>query len=104
MLVDAPKITNTASDLHALELPFPETSSLTSLVALAPRMAAQEDRQIAQALEISDLRKRSMMAVSRFKKVHLDGNNEVWKDWDATMSSWEREVAREEMKRKREAV
>ena len=65
-------------------------------------MAAIDDRQVSQALEISELRKRSMMAVSRYKKVHVEGQREVLREWAGLLGSWERELGREEVKRRRE--
>lgn len=96
------QVSKAASQLQALELPFPDTGPLARLAELSPLMAVLADRQTAQALEISELRKRSMMAVSRYKKVHVEGQRDVWREWGATLGAWERTAAREEKRRAKE--
>ena len=98
----SPQISEAASALTSLELPFPPTSSFTTLTSLTPRMAALEGHQVTQALEISELRKRSMLAVSRYKKVHVQGQRDVWKEWSTLLGTWEREISREEHQKARE--
>ncbi|KAF2139034.1 uncharacterized protein K452DRAFT_233305 [Aplosporella prunicola CBS 121167] len=103
VLTDAPAFPATASQLTSLnDLPLPPTGSFTSLVALQPRITQLEERQVDQALQISDLRKRSGQAVLRWHEVMVLGQGRCWAEWDTRVRQAERDVRREEVKRAQE--
>ncbi|EKG15012.1 nuclear distribution protein RO10, putative [Macrophomina phaseolina MS6] len=104
ILTEAPAYPATASQLTSLhDLPLPPTESFTSLVALSPRIAQLEQNQLAQAHDISDLRKRSGKAVLRWHEVMVLGQGRCWAEWDSRVRKAERDVRREEVKIEREA-
>lgn len=104
ILTEAPAYPATASQLTSLhDLPLPPTESFTSLVALSPRIAQLGQTQLAQAYEISELRKRSGTAVLRWHEIMVLGQGRCWAEWDSRVREAEREVRREEVKIERES-
>ncbi|OMP83989.1 hypothetical protein BK809_0001373 [Diplodia seriata] len=104
ILTEAPAYPATASQLTSLhDLPLPPTESFTSLVGSSPRIAQLEQTQLAQAHDISDLRKRSGKAVLRWHEVMVLGQGRCWAEWDSRVRESEREVRREEVKIERES-
>ena len=104
ILTEAPAYPATASQLTSLhDLPLPPTESFTSLVALSPRIAQLGQTQLAQAYEISELRKRSGKAVLRWHEIMVLGQGRCWAEWDSRVREAEREVRREEVKIERES-
>lgn len=103
VLAEAPSFPTTASQLTALsDLAVPPTSSFTSLIELLPRMVALRERQQRQAREISELRKRSALAVMRWHEVFVLGQGRCWAEWDSKLTEVEKVVRREEVRRARD--
>ncbi|KAF2454159.1 hypothetical protein BDY21DRAFT_374372 [Lineolata rhizophorae] len=103
VLASAPTFQSTASQLAALrDLSLPPTPVFASLASQQPRLAAAADRQLQQSKEISDLRKRSALAVMRWHEVMVLGQGRCWAEWDGRLKAAEREVRREEVRREKE--
>lgn len=99
VLSRAPDFASTASQLKALEdQQIPETDGFAKLAKLRPRIAEAEERQLKQALEISELRRRSGMLVSRWKHIFLLGQGRCWVEWHERLTKAERSVRRTEVK------
>lgn len=99
----APRFATTASQLKTLDdQRIPQTDGFTKLAKLRPRIAEAEDRQLQQALQISMLRKRSGLLVSRVKQIHLVGQGRCWAEWHKRLMEAERTVVRSEFKNKQE--
>jgi hypothetical protein len=93
----------TASQLKALDdQQMPTTDGFAKLAALRPRIAEAEERQLQQALKISELRRRNGLINHCYKRVHLLGAATVWVDYHERVKKVYKEVAREEFKRKPE--
>jgi hypothetical protein len=91
----------TASQLKALDdQQIPQSDGFVKLAKLRPRIAEAEDRHLQQALQISMLRKKSGMLVSRTKQIHLVGQGRCWVEWQKRLMDAERTVVRTEFKLK----
>jgi hypothetical protein len=100
----APGFATLASQLKTLDdQQIPETDGFVKLAKLRPRIAEAEDRHLQQALEISLLRKKSGMLVSRQKHIHLLGQARCWVEFHNRLQKAERTVVRTEFKLKQEA-
>ncbi|KAH7361119.1 hypothetical protein BKA66DRAFT_426060 [Pyrenochaeta sp. MPI-SDFR-AT-0127] len=92
-----------ASQLKALDdQQLPTTDGFTKLAMLRPRIAEAEDRQLQQALKISELRRRNGLVNQRYKQVMLLGAGRCWVEYHEKLSKALRTVVREEFKRKPE--
>lgn len=90
-----------ASQLKALDdQQIPGTDGFTKLAVLRPRMSEFEERQLQQAMKISELRRRSMMILQYYKQIHILGAGRVWMDYSRTLTKALREVTREEFRRR----
>ena len=99
----APGFATTASQLKALDdQQVPQTDGFVKLAKLRPRIAEAENRHLQQALQISLLRKRSGMLVSRAKQVHLVGQGRCSVEWHKRLQDTERTIVRTEFKLKEE--
>ena len=97
----APGFATTASQLKALDdQQIPQSDGFVKLAKLRPRIAEAEDRHLQQALQISLLRKKSGMLVSRTKQIHLVGQGRCWVEWHKRLMNAERTVVRTEFKLK----
>ncbi|KAJ4374752.1 hypothetical protein N0V83_001828 [Neocucurbitaria cava] len=92
-----------ASQLKALDdQQLPTTDGFTKLAMLRPRIAEAEDRQLQQALKISELRRRNGLVNQRYKHVILLGAGRCWVEYHEKLTKGLRTVVREEFKRKPE--
>ncbi|KAF1915807.1 hypothetical protein BDU57DRAFT_515541 [Ampelomyces quisqualis] len=92
-----------ASQLKALaDQQMPATEGFSKLAVLRPRMSALERRQLQQAMQISELRRRSMMMVQYYKQIHVVGAGRVWADYSRTLGRALRAVSRDEYRRRAE--
>ena len=99
----APGFATTASQLKALDdQQMPQCNGFTKLAKLRPRMAEAENRHLQQALQMSLLRKRSGMLVSRVKHIHFLGQGRCWVEWHKRLADTERTILREEFKKKQQ--
>lgn len=99
----APAFATTASQLKALDdQRIPSTDGFTKLAKLRPRIAEAEDRHLQQALQISLLRKKSGMVVSRQKNIHLLAQGRCWVEWHKRLMDAERTVVRTEFRHKQQ--
>jgi hypothetical protein len=99
----APGFATTASQLKALnDQQIPQTDGFAKLAKLRPRIAEAEDRQLQQALQISSLRKRSGMLVSRVKHVHFIGVGRCWVEWHKRLMESDKTVKQVEFKHKQQ--
>lgn len=97
--MEAPAFQSTTSQLNSLsDLPVPPTDGFASLIALQPRISQVEQRQIQQAMEISELRKRSGALILRWHEIFVLGQGRCWAEWDTRMTRAERSVRREEVR------
>lgn len=97
----APGFATTASQLKALDdQQVPQSDGFVKLAKLRPRIAEAEDRHLQQALQISLLRKKSGMLVSRTKQIHLLGQGRCWVEWHKRLMDAERTIMRTEFKLK----
>lgn len=97
----APLLQSTASQLRALQ-PLAPTTSFTTLLALAPRIKAVQERQMELGQEVSDLRAQSAQVVVRWQEVFVVGQGRCWVDWETRVRKVEREVGRREEKKRLE--
>jgi len=103
VLMEAPSYPTTASQLTSLnDLPLPPTETFTSLLALQPRMMELAERQYKQAMEIEELRKKSVVLILRWHEVLILGQGRCWAEWDTRLRRAERTIRREEFRRGRE--
>jgi hypothetical protein len=99
ILTEAPSFPTTASQLNSLhDLPVPPAESFAALAALQPRIAEAERRQLTQAMEISDLRKRSGALVLRWQEIFILGQGRCWAEWDTRVKKAEQLVRRKEVR------
>jgi len=90
-----------ASQLKALDdQQIPATDGFTKLAMLRPRIAEFEERQLQQALKISELRRRNGMINMSYKHIHILGAARVWVDYHQRLTKDMKAVEREEFKRK----
>jgi len=100
VLSEAPAYSEVASQLrHLGDLSMPPTDAFVKLVALQPRMANIQRRQYQEAMEISDLRRRSSALILRWHQVFILGQGRCWANWDTRLRNAERAVRREETRR-----
>lgn len=100
----ATSLATTASQLKALDdQQLPTTDGFTKLAMLRPRIAEAEDRQLQQALKISELRRRNGLVNQRYKQVMLLGAGRCWVEYHEKLGKALRTVVREEFKQKADA-
>jgi len=93
----------TASQLKALEdQQIPSTDGFSKLAILRPRIAEAEQRQLEQALKISELRRRNGLVNQRYKQVMFLGAGRCWVDYDDRLTKALRALVREEYRRRTE--
>lgn len=102
LVVDrATSFATTASQLQALQdQQIPSTDAFTKLAALRPRIAEAEDRQLQQALKISELRRRNGLINQRYKQVMFLGAGRCWVDYNERLTKALRTLVREEYRRR----
>ncbi|TLD36244.1 nuclear distribution protein RO10 [Venturia nashicola] len=99
VLAEATTYSTVSSQLRALgDVSLPPTDSFAKMVALQPRMEELNRTQYEQAMEISELRKRSAILVSRWHEVFILGQGRCTAEWDSKLRNAEREVRREEIR------
>lgn len=100
VLAEAPAYQEMASQLRSLnDLSLPPTLSFTNWASLQPRIDRAAQRQYEQAMEISELRKRSGAVVLKWHEVFVLGQGRCWVEWDERLRYAEREVRRVEVRR-----
>jgi hypothetical protein len=100
VLADAPAYQEMASQLRSVnDMALPPTSSFANWTSLQPRIERAAQRQYEQAMEISELRKRSAAAVLKWHEVFILAQGRCWVEWDARLRYAEREVRRVEVRR-----
>ena len=103
MVEHATTFATTASQLKALEdQQIPSTDGFSKLAILRPRIAEAEQRQLEQALEISELRRRNGLVNQRYKQVMFLGAGRCWVDYDDRLTKALRALVREEYRRRPE--
>jgi hypothetical protein len=91
----------TASQLKALaDQQLPTTDGFTKLAMLRPQIAEAQERQLQQALKISELRRRNMLVNECYKQVHYLGAGRLWVDYHVRLTKALKEVERQEFKRR----
>lgn len=99
VLAEAPSYSTVSSQLRALgDVNLPPTESFAKIVALQPRMEELSQKQYEQAMDLSDLRKRSAVMVMRWHEVFILGQGRCTAEWDSKLRNAEREVRREEVR------
>ncbi|KAF3045763.1 hypothetical protein E8E11_003165 [Didymella keratinophila] len=97
----APAISTTASQLSSLhDTSVPDTDGFIKLASLRPRIAEAEQRQLQQALKISELRRRSGLVVQRDRQVLQQAGGRAWVDGQERLVKGWRSLQREEGRRK----
>ncbi|KAI4932370.1 uncharacterized protein J4E92_004272 [Alternaria infectoria] len=97
----ATSFATSASQLQALEdQQIPTTDGFAKLAVLRPRIAEAEERQLQQALKISELRKRNGLLNQRYQQVMLLGAGRCWVDYDERLRKALRTLVREEYRRR----
>ncbi|KAI4905974.1 hypothetical protein J4E90_011011 [Alternaria incomplexa] len=97
----ATSFATTASQLQALEdQQIPTADGFAKLAVLRPRIAEAEERQLQQALKISELRKRNGLLNQRYQQVMLLGAGRCWVDYDERLRKALRALVREEYRRR----
>ncbi|KAL1794421.1 hypothetical protein ACET3X_007842 [Alternaria dauci] len=101
VLERAPAISQTASQLQALaDQQVPSTDGFAKLAILRPRIAEAEDRQLQQALKISELRRRNGLLNQRYRHVMFLGAGRCWVDYNERLTKGLRALVREEYRRR----
>ena len=101
VLERAPAISQTASQLQALaDQQVPSTDGFAKLAVLRPRIAEAEDRQLQQALKISELRRRNGLLNQRYRHVMFLGAGRCWVDYNERLTKGLRALVREEYRRR----
>jgi hypothetical protein len=101
VLERAPAISQTASQLQALaDQQVPSTDGFAKLAVLRPRIAEAEDRQLQQALKISELRRRNGLLNQRYRHVMFLGAGRCWVDYNERLTKELRALVREEYRRR----
>ncbi|XP_014559634.1 hypothetical protein COCVIDRAFT_35146 [Bipolaris victoriae FI3] len=99
----ATSFATTASQLKALEdQHIPTTDGFTKLAALRPRIAEAEERQLQQALKMSELRRRNGLINQRYRQVMVLGTGRCWVDYNERLTQALRALVREEYRRRPE--
>ncbi|KAF2398082.1 hypothetical protein EJ06DRAFT_480986 [Trichodelitschia bisporula] len=105
VLTDAPRFSTITSQLRSLsDFSVPPTSAFASVIALQPRLAQLEEQQYRQAMEISELRKRTGALVLQWHELFILGQGQCWAEWDTRLRNAERSVRREEVRRMEDGV
>ncbi|RMY23833.1 hypothetical protein D0865_16447 [Hortaea werneckii] len=95
--------TNLSTQLTQLQsTPLPDSTPLTHLIALRPRINALQTKQHDQAQELADLRSRSAQAVEKWYTTGVMEIGEHWADWEERVREVEILVRRREAARRRE--
>lgn len=101
VLDKATSISTVASQLSSLaDTPIPDTDGFAKLASLRPRIAEVEQRQLQQALKISELRRRSGLIVQRDRQVLQQAGGKAWVDGQERLVNGWRELQREEGRRR----
>jgi hypothetical protein len=83
----ATSFATTASQLKALEdQQIATTDGFVKLAMLRPRIAEAEQRQLEQALRVSELRRRNGLVNQRYKQVTFLGAGRCWVDYNERLS------------------
>lgn len=99
----APGFASTASQLKALDdQQIPETDGFAKLAKLRPRIAEMEERHLQQALQVSLLRRKSGLLVSRYKQIHVAGTGRCLAEYQQRAYEMDKRVKRLEFKQKQE--
>lgn len=105
VLDKATTISTTASQLSSLaDTSIPDTQGFARLAALRPRIAEAEQRQLQQALKISELRRRSGLVVQRDKQVLTVAGGRAWAGCQERLVRGYRGVVGEERRREDKAM
>ncbi|KAF2673899.1 hypothetical protein BT63DRAFT_422002 [Microthyrium microscopicum] len=100
VLSAAPALQSTASQLRSLaDTELPPTSSFAQWASLWPRIEDVAARQTEQNAEISELRRRSAVAVTRWHDVDVLAQMRCWVEWEGRVRRVEREIGRAERRR-----
>ncbi|RMY76165.1 hypothetical protein D0863_02098 [Hortaea werneckii] len=95
--------TNLSTQLTQLQsTPLPDSTPLTHLVDLQPRITQLQAKQHEQAQELADLRSRSAQAVEKWYTGGVMEMGEQWADWEERVREVEILVRRREAARRRE--
>ncbi|KAL1303912.1 hypothetical protein AAFC00_000366 [Neodothiora populina] len=103
VLAHTPSYHTTAAQLTSLnDLPLPDTSSSTNLLALQPRIQKAKRRQERQMEAISLLREQSVALLGRWYELGIVGIGDCWTECDARLTNAETVVRRAEAKKRHE--
>ncbi|KAF2430825.1 hypothetical protein EJ08DRAFT_611820, partial [Tothia fuscella] len=103
ILAEASSFSTTSSQLRSLnDTPLPSSHSFATLVSLRPRIHQVRKVQYEQAMEISELRRRSGVAVLRWHEVFVLGAGRCWVDFEGRVRDGEGRVRRVERRVKEE--
>lgn len=95
--------TNLSTQLTQLQsTPLPDSTPLTHLIDLQPRINKLRTKQHEQAQELVDLRSRSAQAVEKWYTGGVMEMGEQWADWEERVREVEILVRRREAARRRE--
>ncbi|KAI7239100.1 hypothetical protein KC330_g2131 [Hortaea werneckii] len=95
--------TNLSTQLTQLQsTPLPDSTPLTHLIDLQPRINQLQTKQQNQARELANLRSRSAMAVEKWYTGGVMEIGEQWADWEERVREVEILVRRREAARRRE--
>ncbi|RMY65267.1 hypothetical protein D0862_15283 [Hortaea werneckii] len=95
--------TNLSTQLTQLQTtPLPDSTPLTHLIDLQPRINKLQTKQHEQAQELADLRSRSALAVENWYTGGVMAMGERWADWEERVREVEILVRRREATRRRE--
>ncbi|KAI7197515.1 hypothetical protein D0869_00293 [Hortaea werneckii] len=95
--------TNLSTQLTQLQsTPLPDSTPLTHLIDLQPRITELQTKQKTQAQELADLRSRSALAVEKWYTDGVMEMGEQWADWEERVREVEILVRRREAARRRE--
>jgi hypothetical protein len=100
VLAEAPGYQEMASQLRSLnDMTLPPTTSFTNWARLQPQIDRAAQKQYEQAMDMSELRKRSGAAVLKWHEVFVLGQGRCWVEWDERLRCAEREIRRVEVRR-----
>ncbi|KAI7719159.1 hypothetical protein KC353_g3198, partial [Hortaea werneckii] len=103
VLVHSHLYTNLSTQLTQLQsTPLSDSTPLTHLIDLQPRITKLQTKQHEQAQELADLRSRSAMAVEKWYTDGVMEMGEQWADWEERVREVEILVRRREAARRRE--
>jgi len=99
----APSYHGAASELTSLnDLPIPDVSGSTNLIALEFRMRELSSKGAIQEQQVENLRIRSANVVARWHEVGVLDMGECWSEWEGRLTATEQLIKREQAARKRE--